>query len=56
MLTEDTKTTLVKYVERVGDHVANLGDTVVLMVRGGDLRHEVSTGGSLRAVPDNQRN
>ena len=47
---------LVKYIERVGDHVANLGETVVLMVRGEDLRHEISAGGSLRAVPDDQRN
>jgi phosphate transport system protein len=47
---------LVKYIERVGDHVADLGETVVSMVRGEDLRHEVSAGGSLRAVPDDQGN
>jgi phosphate transport system protein len=47
---------VVKYVERVGDHVANLGETVVFMVRGEALRHGIQSGGSVRAVPDDKRN
>jgi phosphate transport system protein len=45
-----------KYVERIGDHVTYLGKTVVLMVRGGDVRHGARFGGSIRAVPDQESN
>lgn len=47
---------VIKYVERVGDHAANLGETVVLMVRGEALRHGIQSGGSVRAVPDDKGN
>ncbi|MGB8297018.1 MAG: phosphate signaling complex protein PhoU [Polyangia bacterium] len=47
---------LVKHVERVGDHVVKLGETVVLMVRGEDLHPAAPAGGSSRAVAEQQGN
>jgi phosphate uptake regulator len=45
-----------KYLERIGDHVTYLGELVVSMVRGEDICHGAKSGGSLRAVPDHERN
>jgi len=47
---------VVKYVERVGDHVANLGETVILMVRGENIRQVSQSGALVRAVPDHKGN
>ena len=45
-----------KHLERIGDHVTYLGELVVSMVRGEDICHGAKSGGSLRAVPDHERN
>jgi len=47
---------LAKHIERIGDHVTYLGETVLLMVRGEDIRHGVELGGFIRAIPDHERN
>jgi len=47
---------LAKHIERIGDHVTYLGETVVLMVRGEDVRHCAKLGGFMRVVPNHEKN
>ena len=47
---------VVKYVERVADHITNLCETVAFMVGGEDLPHPANSGDSLRAVANHERN
>jgi hypothetical protein len=42
--------------ECIGDHVTYLGELVVSMVRGEDICHGAQSGGSMRAVPNYERN
>ena len=43
-------------VERIADHVTDLHEMVVLMVRGEDVRPGVKPGGVMRAIPDHEGN
>ena len=47
---------VVKYVERIADHVSNLCKMVVLMVGGEDACPAVNAGDSMRAVPNHKTN